>query len=63
MMQMDGAAHDWFEERATICSLIYTIDDATGEIMTARFEPTETTEGCFCLKDESDFARSSCKRA
>ena len=52
MMQMDGLPHDWVEGRAAICSLIYTIDDATGEIMTARFELTETTEGYFCLMKE-----------
>ena len=30
MMQMDGSPHDWFEGRAAKCSLIYTVDDATG---------------------------------
>ena len=49
MMQMDGSPHDWFEGRAAICSLIYTVDDATGEIMVARFEPTETMWGYFEL--------------
>jgi hypothetical protein len=49
MMQMDGSAHDWFEGRAAKCSLIYTVDDATGEIMAARFEPTETMWGYFEL--------------
>lgn len=49
MMQMDGSPHDWFEGRAANCSLIYTVDDATGEIMVARFEPTETREGYFYL--------------
>jgi hypothetical protein len=49
MMQMDGSPHDWFEARAAKCSLIYTVDDATGEIMAARFEPTETMWGYFEL--------------
>jgi transposase len=49
MMQMDGSPHDWFEGRAAKCSLIYTVDDATGEIMAARFEPTETMWGYFEL--------------
>ena len=49
MMQMDGSPHDWFEGRAAICSLIYTVDDAIGEIMVARFEPTETMWGYFEL--------------
>ena len=52
MMQMDGAPHDWFEGKAAICSLIYTIGDTTGEMMTARFKRTETTEGYFCLMEE-----------
>ena len=49
LMQMDGSPHDWFEGRAPKCSLIYTMDDATGAIMAARFEATETTEGYFYL--------------
>lgn len=49
MMQMDGSPLDWFEGRAAKCSLIYTVDDATGEIMVARFEPTETMWGYFEL--------------
>ena len=49
LMQMDGSPHDWFEGRAAKCSLIYTQDDATGEIIVARFEPTETMWGYFSL--------------
>jgi len=49
MMQMDGSPHAWFEERAAKCSLIYTVDDATSDIMAARFEPTETMWGYFEL--------------
>ena len=52
MMQMDGSPHDWFEGRADKCSLIYTVDDATGEIMVARFEPTETMWGYFELMSD-----------
>lgn len=52
LMQMDGSPHDWFEGRAAKCSLIYTVDDATSEIMVARFEPTETREGYFYLMED-----------
>jgi len=49
MLQMDGSPHDWFEGRFHKCSLIYTMDDATSEVMTARFEMSETTKGYFRL--------------
>ena len=49
MLQMDGSPHDWFEGRFDKCSLIYTMDDATSEVMTARFEMSETTKGYFRL--------------
>jgi hypothetical protein len=45
MLQMDGSPHDWFEGRFDKCSLIYLIDDATSEIMSARFEMSEKTKG------------------
>ena len=52
MLQMDGSPHDWLEGRAPKCSLIYTIDDATSEIMAARFEMSETTKGYFRLMED-----------
>ncbi|MDR0632626.1 MAG: ISNCY family transposase [Holosporales bacterium] len=45
LVQIDGSHHDWFEGRAPKCCLIVFIDDATGKIIAARFEPTETTFG------------------
>ena len=52
MLQMDGSSHDWFEGRFDKCSLIYLIDDATSEIMAARFEMSETTKGYFRLMQD-----------
>jgi transposase len=45
LAQIDASHHDWFEARAPKCCLIAYIDDATGEVKAARFEPSETTEG------------------
>lgn len=45
LVQIDGSHHDWFEGRAPKCCLIAFIDDATGRVLGARFEPTETTQG------------------
>ena len=44
-MQIDASHHDWFESRAPKCCLIAYIDDATGDLKGARFEPSETTQG------------------
>jgi hypothetical protein len=52
MLQMDGSPHDWFEGRFDKCSLIYLIDDATSEIMSARFEMSETIKGYFRLLND-----------
>lgn len=49
LIQMDGSPHAWFEERGTYCTLLLAVDDATGQILAARFELTETTEGYFRL--------------
>ena len=52
MLQGDGSPHAWFEERGKKCCLIHFIDDATNEITSAKFAPTETTEGYLsCLRD------------
>lgn len=47
LVQIDGSHHDWFEGRAPKCCLIAFIDDATGEVLGARFSPTETTHAYF----------------
>ena len=49
LMQMDGSPHNWFEGRAPECTLLLAVDDATSRICSARFEPTETTDGYFRL--------------
>ncbi len=45
LVQIDASHHDWFEARAPKCCLIAFIDDATGRVLGARFEASETTEG------------------
>lgn len=45
LVQIDGSHHDWFEGRAPKCCLIAFIDDATGRVLGARFEASETTQG------------------
>ena len=47
--QVDGSPHAWFEERGPYCTLLLTVDDATGKIQAARFELEETTVGYFRL--------------
>ncbi len=44
LVQMDGSPHDWFEGRAPRCCLIAFIDDATSEVMYARFVPVESSQ-------------------
>jgi hypothetical protein len=48
---LDGSHHKWFEERGPQCTLLVSIDDATGEVI-ARFEEEESTIGYFCLMQE-----------
>lgn len=43
LIQIDGSPHAWFEARAGRCTLIIFVDDATGRVMYARFEPAETS--------------------
>ena len=47
LIQIDGSPHDWFEGRASKCSLIAFIDDATSRVMHAHFAPAETTQAYF----------------
>ena len=37
LVQIDGSAHAWFEDRAGKCCLIAFIDDATGKLLQACF--------------------------
>jgi hypothetical protein len=43
LVQIDGSPHAWLEDRAPRCTLIIFVDDASGELAYARFEPAETT--------------------
>lgn len=49
LVQIDGSHHAWFEQRGDKCCLIAFIDDATGEVLAARFFPTETTQAYFAV--------------
>ena len=43
LVQIDGSPHAWLEQRGPRLSLIIFVDDASGRLQYARFEPTETT--------------------
>lgn len=47
LVQIDGSPHDWFEGRGEKCCLLVFIDDATGMLLSLRFEEAETTAGYF----------------
>jgi len=44
LVQIDGSPHDWFEGRAPRCTLIALIDDASSEVVYARFAPVESSQ-------------------
>ena len=52
LVQIDGSHHDWFEQRAPKCCLIAFIDDASGQVLAARFFATESTQGYLALLRE-----------
>jgi len=52
LIQIDGSPHAWFEKRGPLCCLLVAIDDATGEVMSARFVSAECTEGYFDLMED-----------
>lgn len=43
LVQIDGSPHAWLEDRGPRCTLIAFVDDASGRLQYARFEPAETT--------------------
>lgn len=45
LIQIDGSPHHWFGEDKPMATLIAFIDDATGRITSARFEPQEDSLG------------------
>ena len=42
LVQIDGSAHRWFEDRGPPCSLLVFVDDATGRLMQLRFVRSES---------------------
>jgi len=44
MVQLDGSPHDWFEGRASKCTLLVFIDDATSKIVWLEFVKSESVE-------------------
>lgn len=52
MEQFDGSYHKWFEERASECCLLASIDDATGKITGARLVHDEGTIPVFIFWQE-----------
>jgi transposase len=42
LVQIDGSDHRWFEDRASACTLLIFIDDATSMLMELRFVTSET---------------------
>ena len=42
LVQIDGSPHDWLEDRAERACLLVFIDDATSEILAAKFVPEES---------------------
>jgi len=49
MIQIDGSPHDWLEGRAPKMCLMGGIDDATNQVVYARFHPTEDQKGYLML--------------
>jgi transposase len=45
LVQIDGSAHAWFEDRGPQCTLLVYIDDATGQLLELWFVPTESFFG------------------
>lgn len=42
LVQIDGSPYDWFEGRATSCTLLVLIDDASGKLLGLRFVERES---------------------
>jgi transposase len=47
LVQVDTSRHDWLEGRGPYLSLVGAIDDATGEVLSARFREQEDAQGYF----------------
>ena len=47
LIQIDGCDHEWFEERATRCTLLVFVDDATSALMELLFCESESAFSYF----------------
>src|SRR4051794_40071185 len=47
LIQIDGCAHRWFEDRGPPCTLLVFVDDATSRLMALGFVPSESTFAYF----------------
>lgn len=47
LLQMDASLHAWFGPQEPVVALVGAIDDATGQVPSARFFEAETTEAYF----------------
>jgi hypothetical protein len=45
LVQIDGSEHAWFEDRASPCTLLAFVDDATSRLMHLRFVASESAFG------------------
>lgn len=43
LVQIDGSAHAWFEDRGPVCTLLVYVDDATSRLMELAFAEVEST--------------------
>ncbi len=51
LLQIDGSHHAWLEERGPRFVLLLAVDDATGTVAGALFQPEEDTRGYFQLME------------
>ena len=51
LLQIDGSHHAWLEERGPRFVLLLAVDDATGTVANAVFQPGEDTRGYFLLME------------
>jgi transposase len=47
LIQIDGSDHPWFEDRASPCTLLVYVDDATSRLMLLHFTASESTFSYF----------------
>ncbi len=49
LVQLDGSAHAWLEQRGPRLTLVAVMDDATGEVLAATFRDEEDAHGYFLV--------------